>query len=132
MSLIQKALVLAGLILVVSLGLTMAVRSGWIETDTMLRAQGVMTGLVLVLCANLVPKLPERAACLSKKQAVQRFAGWTLVLAGLGHMLAWLVLPLDLANPVAMALVATAVLLVLARVALAYRSGSNAQPPVES
>lgn len=131
MTLIRKALVLAGFVLAFSFGLTLAVKSGWIETDTMLRAQGVMSGLVLVLIANLVPKTVDRhaeARCdPTRAQAVQRFSGWALVLAGLGQVLAWLVLPIDWANPVSMTLVGTAVVLVLARVAWAFmrRSGSN-------
>lgn len=37
-----------------------------------------------------------------KVQAFQRFVGWVFVLTGLGFTIAWLLLPLDVANPVAM------------------------------
>jgi len=130
---IRKALVLAGFVLAFSFGLTQAVDRGWLEPDTMKRAQGVMTGLVLVVIANLVPKNVERHSegrCdPTRAQKVQRFTGWTLVLAGLGHSIAWLVLPIGLANPVAMGLVATGMVLVLARVVWAFTGESHSQPP---
>ena len=99
------------------------------------RAQGVMVGLVLAVCANLVPKTLEPLSTTrcepSRKQALQRFAGWTLVLAGLGYSIAWLVLPLDQARIPAMSIVASGLLLVLARVAWTFMTSSGAQPPAE-
>lgn len=130
---IRKALILAGFILAFSFGLSQAVDRGWLEPDTMERARGIMAGLVLVLIANLVPKTVERqsgARCdPTRAQKVQRFTGWTLVLAGLGHSIAWLVLPISLANSVAMGLVATGMVLVLARLVWAYTGESHSQPP---
>ena len=38
----------------------------------------------------------------ARGQAFQRFVGWVFVLTGLGFTIAWLLLPLDVANPVAM------------------------------
>ncbi len=132
---IRNALILAGLMLAFSFSLTLAVRKDWIEPDTMERAQGVMVGLVLVVCANLVPKTLEPLSAQrckpAKKQSLQRFAGWTLVLAGLGYSIAWLVLPLEQARIPAMSIVATGLLLVLARVAWTVMKGSGA-PPAES
>lgn len=132
---IRNALILAGLILAFSFSLNQAVRYDWIAADTMERAQGVMVGLVLVICANLVPKTLEplsRRCDSSRKQSLQRFAGWTLVLAGLGYSIAWLVLPVEQARIPAMSIVAAGLLLVLARVAWLFMSGSEAQPPAES
>ena len=132
---IPKALILAALILAFSFSLTLAVRSDLIDGSTQQRAQGVMIGMVLVIFANLVPKTLESLSAtrcgVSKTQAVQRFAGWTLVLAGLGYSIAWLVLPIEQARIPAMSLVAFGLLLVLARVAWAFMRGSRAQPPAE-
>lgn len=132
---IRKALILAALILALSFGLTLAVRSELIDGSTQKRAQGVMIGMVLVIFANLVPKKLEPLSATrcgaSKTPAVQRFAGWTLVLAGLGYSIAWLVLPIEHARIPAMSLVAFGLLLVLARVAWAFVRGSRGQPPAE-
>ena len=135
MMLIRNALILAGVILAFSLGLTLAVRNDLIEASTMQRAQGVMAGLVLVLVSNLVPKTLEPLSATRcgplQTQAVRRFAGWTLVLAGLGQAIGWLVLPIERANSFAILVVGTGLVMVLARVAWAYLSGPRAEPPAE-
>jgi ABC-type antimicrobial peptide transport system permease subunit len=118
---IRNALILAGLILAVSLCLAMAVRVDWIEGDTMERVKGIMAGLVVVVFSNLAPKTLEPlggSRCSpARKQSLQRFSGWTLVLAGMGYSLAWLVLPLEFARMVAIVILASGVALVVARVA---------------
>jgi hypothetical protein len=90
--------------------LVFAVRFDLISRDTQLRAMGVMMGLVLVVTANTVPKmlkpLSDQRCEASQAQALQRFTGWALVLAGLGHAIAWLVLPMSVANLAAMSIVA--------------------------
>ncbi len=132
---IPKSLILAALILAFSFSLTLAVKSDLIDSSTQQRAQGVMIGMVLVVFANLVPKTLEPLTSTrcgpSQNQAVQRFAGWTLVLAGLGYSLAWLVLPIEHARVPAMSLVAAGLVLVLARVGWAFMKGSRVQPPAE-
>lgn len=132
---IRNALIFAGLILAASLCLALAVRSDLIDPSTSKRAGGVIGGIVLVVFANLVPKTLEphsrRCSTPKKTQAVQRFTGWTLVLAGLGYSLAWLVLPVDLAKFVAMSLVATGLVLVVTRAGWALMRRSHAQPPAE-
>ncbi len=85
---IRSAILLAGSILAIAGGLAYANRLEVIDEDTVQRVMGVVIGVVLVICANLVPKNlePLREGCdPSKMQALQRFTGWTLVLAGLGH-----------------------------------------------
>jgi len=71
------------------------------------RAFGIVMGLILVAFGNVIPKkLPElgdgTAQIQARKQARLRFAGWVFVLAGLGHSLIWLILPLEWANTAAM------------------------------
>ncbi len=117
---IRNAITLAGLMITVSLALAMAVRADWIGGDAMERMQGVMMGLIVMVFSNLAPKTlePLASGCdPSRKQAIQRFSGWTLVLGGLGYSLAWLVLPIAYAGTVAMVVLASAVALVVARVA---------------
>ncbi|MFQ5527557.1 MAG: hypothetical protein ACE5GX_15005 [Thermoanaerobaculia bacterium] len=95
---------------------------------------GVAMGLVLVIFANAAPKTLEpwaEARCgPAKSQAVQRFAGWTLVLAGLGYSLAWLTLPIDRVNARAMLIVVAGVLLVAGKVLWAAMNCQD-PPPAE-
>jgi hypothetical protein len=69
------------------------------------RGAMVMTGLFLVFTGNAMPKMltPLSTHCDGgKAQAFQRFFGWVWVLGGLGFTIAWLVLPLEIANGVGM------------------------------
>ncbi len=116
---IRSSLLLAAAILAIAFSLKLAVGADLIEPGAQKRAVGVVMGIVLVLYSNAVPKTLEPLSVQrcepSKKQALQRFTGWTLVIAGVGYALAWLFLPLDLARVVAMTTVAIGVFLVLAR-----------------
>lgn len=129
---IRNALILAGLMLAVSLAMATAVRADWIGNDAMERTQGVMMGLIVVVFSNLAPKtlepLSDSGCDPSRKQSLQRFSGWTLVLAGLGYSLAWLVLPIEHAGVVAMIVLATGVALVAARVAWFAMMRKRPQP----
>jgi hypothetical protein len=62
------------------------------------RLTGVLLGLVVVVYANAIPKSLVALARLrcspSREQAARRFAGWSLVLGGLGYTAAALVAPL--------------------------------------
>ncbi|MFQ5525170.1 MAG: hypothetical protein ACE5GX_02805 [Thermoanaerobaculia bacterium] len=132
---IRNALIFAALIISFSLALAFAVNLDFIDVATSERAQGVVLGLVLVICANLVPKTlePLSARCdPSTQQALQRFSGWTLVLAGLGYSLAWLVLPIERARIPAMAIVAVGVVLVAGRLAWALTKRQPARPGADS
>lgn len=71
------------------------------------RAFGIVMGLILVAFGNVIPKKlselgDETTQVQTRKQARLRFAGWVFVLAGLGHSLIWLFLPLEWANTAAM------------------------------
>lgn len=94
------------------------------------RAFGVLMGMVVMLYANRAPKaLPRRlttargATC---EQDFRRFAGWTLVLAGLLYSLTWWLAPIELANTVSGVLLGAAVLLVLGRLVWIARGGARA------
>ncbi|KQQ87886.1 hypothetical protein [Massilia sp. Leaf139] len=61
------------------------------------RLTGALLGIVVVFYANVIPKSLTSLARLRSPQAEQaarRFAGWSLVLGGLGYMLAMLLAPL--------------------------------------
>ena len=131
---IKGALIMAGLILALAFGLKLAANNGFIEASTTERAMGVVTGLVLVVFANFMPKnfgpLSESRCGPGMGQNLRRFAGWTLVLAGLGYAIIWLTLPIALAHIWAKVIVASGLVLVVASVLLAaYR---DARSPTES
>lgn len=91
------------------------------EAALLERAPGVLTGLVLAAMGNLVPKILKPLAARRcghlESQSVRRFTGWAFVLAGIGYAIAWLVLAPRVAELVATAICATALALVLLRLA---------------
>lgn len=102
---IRSAVVFAGLLLVVSLGVKLATALGVMnDGDLTRRATMVIIGAFLVSTGNTMPKRLTPLAALecspATVQAFQRFAGWTWVLTGVAVMIAWLALPLDPANTV--------------------------------
>ena len=117
---IKGALLTAGLVL--SAGLTLALLEGldtisfaWSERGT-----GLINAFLLIFLGNLIPKQlsPLSSSCEgepSKAQKMQRFTGWALVLAGLGSALAWTMAPIEFANYISMAVIVSAVILVLLR-----------------
>lgn len=129
---IRNALILAGLMLALALGLAWANNAGHLSEETSRRASQVLAGLVVVYFANLVPKSlePLLAGCEpSRAQAMQRFGGWTLVIGGLGYSVAWLVAPLEVAKPAAIAILATALVLVVGRCAWTVMTRRRERPP---
>jgi hypothetical protein len=100
---IKQALVVAGFMLLIGV----AARTGFLGVDTQDRAIGVIIGLVLAVFANELPKKlpPLTHGDPVRIQKYQRFAGWTFMLAGLGSALVWLVAPIEIANPLSIALV---------------------------
>jgi hypothetical protein len=94
-------------------------------TDTARRILGVLMGAVVVIYANAVPKtlspLLQLRCDPAVEQALRRFTGWSLVLGGAAYALAWAIAPLTYANILAAALLGTAVLLVVFRLALAIK-----------
>ena len=58
------------------------------------RAWGLIMGSLVAVYANVLPKRSASPA----RARVLRFAGWALVLGGIGHALIWLFAPLAQAN----------------------------------
>ena len=108
------ALQLAAWVLVIALFFGLLSELGWSpwsRNDTADRGQGLVLALIMLAYANVMPKMPASRAW----QAQLRFAGWALVLGSVGHALAWLLLPLDLASWAAMAALGSALGLILIR-----------------
>ncbi|MGG7603135.1 hypothetical protein [Massilia sp. BKSP1R2A-1] len=95
--------VLGALFILGAAGLIAWASPAWLDPEWARRLAGALLGGVVVVYANAIPKaLSKRMRCASPAadQAARRFAGWALVLGGLGYMLAWLAAPLHLAGMV--------------------------------
>ena len=70
----------------------------YLDEEAARRLVGVLLGLVVVVYANAIPKSLVALARLrcppAQEQAARRFAGWSLVLGGLGYVAASLAAPL--------------------------------------
>jgi hypothetical protein len=95
--------VLGALFILGAAGLIAWASPAWLDPEWAQRLAGALLGGVVVAYANAIPKaLAKRMRCASPAadQSARRFAGWALVLGGLGYMLAWLFAPLDVAGMV--------------------------------
>lgn len=119
-----RPLLLAGLFL----GVAAALKFSPLDGDLTRRLVGVLTGALLVFYANYVPKKLAPLAAMrcnpATEQALRRFAGMSMVLGGLGYMLAWIFAPLQSAALLGGAVVASALLLVVIRCVVAVTSPS--------
>lgn len=114
---IRTGIAFAGSILVLSLGMKLvSALGGAADVELSWRAVMAIIGAFFVFTGNALPKklwqlsaVPENAA---RVQAFQRFAGWTWVLTGLAFALAWLLLPVNQAEPLTFILIPGAVLII--------------------
>jgi hypothetical protein len=112
----------AASVIAIAEGLALARALDLIAADSeslALRAVCIACGIAIVVSGNMVPK---RRACFdpaapdaARKQAAQRFSGWTFVLAGLANTLIWIFMPVDDAALWSMVPLAVALLLVAAQ-----------------
>jgi hypothetical protein len=105
----RRGVVLASLMLMSSLSETFAagIGLGGAELFEQISTRGwmVLTGLYLMSVGNNIPKvLIPLTQCDDgmRAQAVRRLMGWVWVLTGLSLTLAWLTLPVGIANTVGM------------------------------
>ncbi len=120
---IVRGVIVAALLLAAAAAVSW-VSPRYIDAEWHRRLFGVITGCVVLLYANAVPKALVPLARLRNPvidQAMRRFAGWALVLGGVGYILAWLIAPIAAAWWVAAALLGTAVVVMIARLAWATR-----------
>jgi len=124
---IRGAVVFAALMLIVPLGARLAANFGLPpHADTARRLTMILTGGFLAFTGNTIPKTLTPLSALrcnpARVQALQRMLGWTWVLTGLGFALAWLVLPLDVANPVSDVVLAAGMIVTVSQVFLGQRA----------
>ncbi len=116
---VMSGISFAGLILGGSLGLIIAQHYHIIENSSSDRLVAVLIGTYMIIIGNALPKklapLKENTERFSQRQSFKRFAGWMLVLSGLGYALAWIALPESLADMLATPLMIAPILAILAR-----------------
>ena len=93
-----RALAGAAFILAASAALRWA-SPDYLSIEMAQRLSDVLLGLVVVVYANSIPKslvaLAQLRCSPAREQAARRFAGWSVVLGGLGYVTAALVAPLE-------------------------------------
>jgi cobalamin synthase len=110
---VNASVIWGSLIVVVALALTLAQVSGVVsDPDLRERLTMAIIGAAMAASGNALPRMLPPASSLhgdaARVQAFQRRAGWAFVLGGLGFAAAWLVLPIDAALPVSVAVVVAA------------------------
>jgi hypothetical protein len=99
----------------------------YLSVEMARRLTGVLLGFVVVLYANAIPKslvVLARLRCSpAGEQAARRFAGWSLVLGGLGTMAASLLAPLASMHLVGGAILALALAAAVLRCMRCMRAG---------
>jgi hypothetical protein len=117
---ITSGIVFAGLMLASSLGLKLATALGAMtQPDLSQRVLMVILGAFFTATGNALPKTltPLAGKCDgARTQAFQRFAGWTWVLTGVTFAMAWLLLPVHLAQPVSLVLLLGGMLIIVAQI----------------
>ena len=128
---VRSGIVTAGLILMISLGAKLAVALGAVHYgDIALRATMAIMGAFLAVTGNAIPKtltpLAAQHCDPAKVQAVQRLAGWIWVLTGLAVVVAWLTLPINLAEATSFVLLPSAILVTVGQVVWLRRAKPSA------
>jgi len=121
-----KPLLGAALILGFS-GLLAWATPAYISDELSRRLLAAMLGAIVVVYANAIPKsltaLARLRCSAEREQAARRFAGWSLVLGGLGYILAALFAPLASMHLIGGGLLGLSLLVAIVR---CYGAGSRA------
>lgn len=122
----------AASILVLAEALAIARATGAIapnDESLALRSLGIASGLVIVFFGNLAPK---KTACFDpaspdagRRQKLQRYSGWVLVLAGLANTLIWVLAPIKQAALWSMVPLAAGLALIALRIASSRATREN-------
>jgi len=128
---VRRGVATAGLILAISLGAKLGVALGAVHYgDIALRATMVIVGAFLAVTGNAIPKTLTPLASLqcdsAKVQAVQRLAGWIWTLAGLAVAIAWLTLPINVAEAMSYLLLPSAILVTVGQAVWLRRAKPSA------
>lgn len=118
---IKRGLIVAGL-LILAAGVLQLLSPGYLSRDVELRILGILSGAVVLIYANLVPKAltPRMSVCGDPivEQSIRRFTGWTLALGGVAYAVVWMIAPIHYATALSVSVLAAAALLVVIRIAL--------------
>ena len=124
---------LIGVLIIAIAGALSWLAPAYISAELSHRLLGALLGAVVVVYANAIPKMLAtrvRLRCTpAEDQAARRFAGWSMVLGGVGYMLAWLFAPLGLAALIGGGLLAGALLIALVRCLRTGASGTSSGSP---
>jgi hypothetical protein len=96
-------LALAGLLIAVSAGLAYVHRLGVVGSETPVRVTMALTGILLAVYGNLIPKSDSRLS--ARGESLQRVTGWATVISGLGYAAIWAFAPMGIAADASMAAV---------------------------
>lgn len=124
----------AGLILALKLAPSIAIASGQLDAawePLTMRIRWIAAGAAWVIWGNYLPKLlspwpPEEEPFAWHR--VHRFVGWMFSMVGVGIIVAWLTLPIELADRVGEGLILAAVLLAIARKLYSVATHADARP----
>jgi len=92
---ITSSLALAGLLIAVSIGLAYLRRLGVVGAETPARVAMVLTGVLLAVYGNVIPKSVSRSS--AKGESLERVTGWATVLAGIAYAAIWAFAPIEIA-----------------------------------
>ena len=128
---VRRGVATAGLILAISLGAKLGVALGAVHYgDIALRATMAIVGAFLAVTGNAIPKTLTPLASLqcdsAKVQAVQRLTGWIWTLAGLAVAIAWLTLPINVAEAMSYLLLPSAILVTVGQAVWLRRAKPSA------
>jgi hypothetical protein len=128
---VRRGIATAGLILAISLGAKLGVALGAAHYgDFALRATMAIMGAFLAVTGNDIPKTLTPLASLqcdpAKVHAVQRLAGWIWTLAGLAVAIAWLTLPINVAEAMSYLLLPSAILVTVGQAVWLRRAKPSA------
>jgi hypothetical protein len=119
---IRRLLSIAAVLFLASALLDALLQRQMVSADTVTRLMGVLKGIILIVCANEVPKrLPPLARLYcdpARDLAYRRIIGWLAVAAGLGFTLAYALAPLPIARNVGIGILVA--LLVVVACMMAY------------
>ncbi len=113
------SIIVAGTVLSGALGIKLIETLTNVDMNPFERFWGIGMGALVVISGNILPKilspLVEQHCSPAKTQSLQRFAGWSFVLAGIAYAIVWIVLPVAQAGSVATLILFTSVVLVVLR-----------------
>jgi hypothetical protein len=92
---ITPSLALAGLLIAVSIGLAYLRRLGVVGAEAPARGAMVLTGILLAVYGNVIPKSVSRSS--AKGESFERVTGWATVLAGIAYAAIWAFAPIEIA-----------------------------------